>query len=79
MLACRVPELPELTNVRGMFASKFGKKFVEEAMAEQEPGIRKTEVDERLVKLVSVEPPSGEDKFKMLQAGTLAWCTLAVF
>lgn len=62
--ASRVPDLPELANLRGLLASKYGKEYVAEAS--NDVHCTKWQVNENLRRCLTVEPPLPEEKLSML-------------
>ncbi|EFJ37292.1 hypothetical protein SELMODRAFT_66879, partial [Selaginella moellendorffii] len=61
--APRCSDLPELLEVRGLFAVKYGKEFVASA-GELRPDCG---VNRRIIEKLSVRAPSGEVKLKLLK------------
>ncbi|KAK9836864.1 hypothetical protein WJX74_009825 [Apatococcus lobatus] len=60
----RTSELQELTVIRQLLASKFGKEYAMEAASDVM--CRKWHVNENLIRCLAVEAPPGEDKLAML-------------
>ncbi|GAQ81344.1 hypothetical protein KFL_000780060 [Klebsormidium nitens] len=61
--APRCADLPELQQLRGLFAAKYGKEFAA-AAAELRPD---SGVNRRIIEKLAIRPPSGEVKLQMLK------------
>ncbi|KIZ06863.1 hypothetical protein MNEG_1095 [Monoraphidium neglectum] len=60
----RVPDLPELLTLHKIFAQKYGKEYVQSASSDTE--CHRWNVNERLRRCVTVEPPEASLKLEVL-------------
>uniref|UniRef100_A0A7S0RFP5 IST1 homolog n=1 Tax=Chlamydomonas leiostraca TaxID=1034604 RepID=A0A7S0RFP5_9CHLO len=62
--AQRISDVPELTQLRALFASKYGKEYANEAASDVT--CAKWQVNANLIRCLLVEPPQPEEKLAML-------------
>ncbi|KAK9811537.1 hypothetical protein WJX72_005542 [[Myrmecia] bisecta] len=62
--AQRLQDFPELAIIRGLLGNKFGKEFVNEASSDVM--CRKWQVNENLIRCLSIDAPAPEDKLAQL-------------